>query len=363
MITVVFRYDDFSARSDSALEKRLIDLFKKYQLSCVFGVVPFVCGGNERNPEQQQYCGLPPDKVALLRDGVASGTIEPALHGYHHQNYNPEPDGRLREFAGLAFEEQLRRLRSGKEWLEQACGKSVVTFIPPFNAYDRNTLSTLQSSGFRILSAAMFDEAVSDFPVALVPHTCSILQLREALEQVRRLPASDTAVIPLFHPFDFVEADRLKGRIDLGCFEELLVWLKGQPDIETRLFSDLKAAEFTVPRFFANRSYLRLALHPLALPWWQVAYPRTQYLPEALSQSFRRKMSFSAAAVFFGIGGGFLLLGMAISHTGAALPIRFAALATLLMLLLICALLKKKIYFKAFVLLLALSGVAIGSWL
>ncbi len=332
-------------------------------MPCVFGVVPFVCGGDERDPAGQQYCELTADKAALLNDGVASGTIEPALHGYHHQNYNPEPDGRLREFAGLAFEEQLRRLRSGKELLEQACGRPVDTFIPPFNAYDRNTLSALQSAGFRILSAAMFDEADSDVPVALVPHTCSILQLREALEQVRRLPASDTAVIPLFHPFDFVESDRQKGRIDLGRFEELLIWLKEQPDVETKVLSAISGNAYDSNRFLSNRSYLRLALHPLALPWWQGRYPRVQYFSASRAQTFYRKMFISATAVFIGIVGMFLVVGMAISHAGAALPTRIAALAAVLTLLLICVLRRKKIYFRVFALLLALSGVAIGTWL
>jgi len=363
MITVVFRYDDFSARSDTALEKRLIDLFQRYRVPCVFGVVPFVCAGDELDPSGQQYLELSADKVELLRDGVASGTIEPALHGFHHQNYNPELDGRLREFAGLPFEEQHRRLRDGKEWLERICGTVVDTFIPPFNAYDRNTLAALGAAGFRILSAAMFDEADTDVTVALMPHSCSLLKARDAVERARRLPGSDVAVIPLFHPFDFVESDRVKGRIDLDRFEELLVWLKNQPDIEITHFSALAAAQYDAPRFIANRSYLRLALHQLALPWWPGKYPRTQYLPAPLAKSFYWKMAFYSALVYAGIVGTFLMIGMALSLVGAAVPVRIASVAAVVAVLIIWLVRGERMYFKTFVLLLALSGVAVGTWL
>lgn len=363
MITVIFRYDDFSARSNTALEERLIALLAKHRVPCVIGVVPFVCAGDERDIEEQLHCELPGEKVALLREGVASGMIEPALHGYHHQNGNPDPDGRLREFAGLPFEEQLRRLQSGRAWLERICGTRVETFIPPFNAYDRQTLTALETAGFRTLSAAMFDEAAIETGLAMAPHTCSIVQLRDAIERVRRLPGSGHAVLPLFHPFDFVEADPTSGRIELAQFEELVVWLKTQPDVACTTLSALPKERFDAARFLTNRAYLRLALHQLALPWWPPRYPRTQYLPIRLAQAFCRRMRLSAGLAFCGLTGVFVLIGAALSHTWAAVPLRAGATLVLLAALLTCAVRRRTIYFRTFAVLLALSGIAAGSWL
>jgi hypothetical protein len=45
-VTVIFRYDDYSSRSDIGLEKKIIADFKKHHVCCTFGIIPFVKAKN-----------------------------------------------------------------------------------------------------------------------------------------------------------------------------------------------------------------------------------------------------------------------------------------------------------------------------
>ena len=44
-INIVFRYDDFSSKSDTLFEKKLINIFKANKCSFTIGIIPFVCDG------------------------------------------------------------------------------------------------------------------------------------------------------------------------------------------------------------------------------------------------------------------------------------------------------------------------------
>ena len=52
-IIVVFRFDDYSSRSSTDIEIKLIDAFQKYNACCTFGVIPFVCTGDVHDAHPQ----------------------------------------------------------------------------------------------------------------------------------------------------------------------------------------------------------------------------------------------------------------------------------------------------------------------
>jgi hypothetical protein len=141
-----------------------------------------------------------------------------------------------------------------------------------------------------------------------------------------------------------------------------LAWLKGQQDVACVKFTDLDRGEYDTRRYLANRSYLRLTLHPLALPWWQHFYPRTQFLAAHIAQKFYRRMACSAVVVFCCLGGGSLLLGATLGRSVATTPLRMSLTLILVVALLVCAVRRQTIYFRTFAVLLALSGLAAGSW-
>ena len=134
MINVVFRYDDYSARSATETELRIIEIFKSYEASLTFSVIPFVAAGDVHDPSRQETVPLSGLKADILKNAYLDKTIDVALHGYSHQTNNSQEMG---EFAGLDQVAQERRIADGKKLLETVIGAQVTTFVPPWNRYDR----------------------------------------------------------------------------------------------------------------------------------------------------------------------------------------------------------------------------------
>ena len=47
MINIIFRFDDYSALSNTELENQIISTFKETNSTLTIGVIPFVCEGNK----------------------------------------------------------------------------------------------------------------------------------------------------------------------------------------------------------------------------------------------------------------------------------------------------------------------------
>jgi hypothetical protein len=84
-ITVVFRFDDPSARSGAEIEDKLIIGFRAHNMRCTFGVIPFVASGDCHDPRPQELIPLSIAKIEMLRQAAQEGVIEIAQHGYSHQ--------------------------------------------------------------------------------------------------------------------------------------------------------------------------------------------------------------------------------------------------------------------------------------
>ena len=182
-IKVVFRFDDYSARSVTAMELRIIDAFRNNEASFTIGVIPFICAGEVRDPSPQDIVPLTTKKADILRAGYEDGILDIALHGYSHQTNNAK---NLMEFSSLDYNIQIERLAKGKRFLEHVTGAPVTTFIPPWNRYDLNTLRALEELGFSTLSADDSGEVTEDTKINfLVPNTCVLPQLRDAQSKLQ----------------------------------------------------------------------------------------------------------------------------------------------------------------------------------
>ena len=170
-VTVVFRCDDYSAASNTALEVRLIETFRQRDIPLVFGVIPFIGASDSREGSE-----LSDEKAAILREAVEAGTVDVALHGYSHQKSGP-----WTEFAGLPYDEQVRRLSHGVTLLSEAVGVRVTTFVPPYNTYDENTLRAMEHLGFVCLSAGKTG-CVGEYSLSFLPSTCGLANARQAIE-------------------------------------------------------------------------------------------------------------------------------------------------------------------------------------
>ena len=251
-VTLIFRLDDYCARSDTAFETKFIDVFATRRLPLVIGVIPRVVGGPEdatltgpfHNPDRDDFMELTPEKAAILRRGVDAGIMEVALHGYTHRtlerrHYRGFDRVDHSEFQRAPFEDQLERLRAGKAFLESILGHEVSAFIPPWNKVDATTVRALETSGFKILSADLgFDNVRTESPLAFVPGTAKLLELPDAVKAARKAPG-DAIVVVVIHQFDFIGVNAERGVIDFDAFEELLDWVVEQRDVKVRTFGDV----------------------------------------------------------------------------------------------------------------------------
>ena len=362
-VAVVFRFDDYSSRSSTDLELRIIDAFRKRKASITLGVIPFIGIGDLKDPLPQDIDPLPPTKGSILKTGFEDGTLDIALHGYSHRTINTE---QLTEFSGLACNSQVERLSKGKKFLEDMIGAPVTTFIPPWNTYDSNTLRALEQTGFSTLSAGKDGKATEDSHLVFMPASCPLSGLRDAVKIART--SSDTQpVIPvLFHEYDFKEMNEKRGRLTHQDFSDLLDWLMSQKDVRVLSIRQATAVirDLSADRFLWNKRQRALSnLLPLSL---RAEESMTLY-PESHAMV--------GAAIGLKVAGFYL----AIASLGAALSLAMALLVfpgyvlvmyastlgsiALSAIVLIHALQNRQIHLKGLMVFAGAVGISIGSCL
>jgi peptidoglycan/xylan/chitin deacetylase (PgdA/CDA1 family) len=267
-VSVVFRFDDVSARSSTDLEGRLIRAFEDNRMSVTFAVVPYIIAGSQHDASPQDTVPLDSAKATLLRGAIRRGVLEVALHGYSHQARRSYPP--YTEFSGLDSAIQSERIARARTFLESMVGTRVSTFVPPWDDYDMSTVRVVRELGFRVLSANV--EGVADDSSALrfLPVTTSLHQLQRAVDFARQAPDSQPVVVVLFHPFDFTEVDPVRGWLTFDGLQAILRWVSSQHDLRVvsiaravALISDLDAH-----RFLNNMAAYR---------WQHLMVPRRAY--------------------------------------------------------------------------------------
>jgi peptidoglycan/xylan/chitin deacetylase (PgdA/CDA1 family) len=169
-VTVVFRYDDYSSRSNTALEEKILQAFSRNKACCTFSIIPLVTAVDYLDIHSQEVIPLTPDKVEIARQAMAAGAMDAAQHGYSHQRQG-YARGWYTEFEGLDYDSQFYKIRSGKVFLERILGAKIITFVPPYNSYDDNTLKVLEKFDFRCLSASLRGQTV---PSTSLKITCDL---------------------------------------------------------------------------------------------------------------------------------------------------------------------------------------------
>ena len=256
-INIVFRLDDYSARSSTELEQKIIDDFRAIGASITFGVIPFIISDDVHDPSFQPIVPLSALKADILRKGHEDGTLDIALHGYSHQTTR---FGKYTEFSDIDYNIQIEKLGKGKKYIENIIGGSVNVFIPPWNSYDSNTLRALKKLNFSAISASLNGGALKNSKLKFLPATTNISGVRDAIVSARRSSDIRPLIVVLFHLYDFVETDEEQGSLSFKEFSDLLNWINSQKDI--RLLSISQATEkndcLDVNRFRLNNIKLKL---------------------------------------------------------------------------------------------------------
>lgn len=259
-IQVVFRYDDYSAFSKTIVEKEIFDIFEKHNAPLTVGVIPFAVQ-NPYDPAAQELFSLLGDKLELLKSSVEKGKIEVAVHGYSHQ---ANTENGKSEFAGLPISGQVELISAGKDYLQELLNTPIMTFVPPWNSYDQNTLKALEELGFSIISANKDGFAVEASSLIFLPYTCTLNEVRNGVLSARTSSTTNPILVVLFHSYDFIEADPNRGFTSLPELSDLMTFLSSQQDVQilsiteaTQSIDDLSSDRFISAK---NRSPLEILI-------------------------------------------------------------------------------------------------------
>ena len=255
MVSICFRFDDASAKSDHKLEHKVFDVFARLNVPLCVAVIPFA-GAGEPVP-------LSPQNAAHLIDAARARVIEIALHGHSHRHRGSDSRGRRTEFAGLHPAEQTRLIQEGTKHLESAFSDRIRGFVPPWNTYDASTTQALAEAGFEFLSAGFDVFRYGRLPI--VPVTCRLRTARIAIQKASCFDWLAPVMVVVFHADDFMEyrypprPDESSPAMNLRELEALLGWIKTKPALRVEALSH-------VARCSANGTNLRSSSE-LALPY------------------------------------------------------------------------------------------------
>ena len=236
-LNVVLRYDDPTLQPDS-ITYDMLNFLAERNIPITLAVIP--CDKNE------EYI-LPTDSAWL--NLLKADNVEIALHGLTHQDLGKG------EFGGLTFEESYRRLSKGKNFLEAQL-RPITTFIPPFNAYNENTLNAMDSLGLTAISADLFiSRATSNKNIQYYPETLGHSMKNGVFEAAKKALSTnlnrDALCVIMLHHYDINTPE------SFNKLKELVNYLLNNKDIKLLKFNELPSLnEFgSLERFNRNCNY------------------------------------------------------------------------------------------------------------
>lgn len=240
MIRFALRLDDPSETSNHDLEREIIRIIALHQAVATFAVVPF-------SEVSGQVIPLSQKSAAHLLKAKLAGSIEVAMHGFSHFNRHPRLDGKPSEFHGIPEIEQTQLIRQGLGQMQAIFLDKQFGFVPPWNSYDATTAQILEHNNFKYLSADWKQPDKYPGALPIVPRTCHISGVKRAVEETRRFTRLSPIIVAMLHHYDFAESNNVAASFTLSEFDQLLGWLRTQPDliIQTigQIASDLNAGQ------------------------------------------------------------------------------------------------------------------------
>ena len=248
-IRIVFRFDDYMMTQHVIFDS-ILDIFKKNNIPLTLGVVPY-------DKQEMIFNKLTQDQLNDLKNRIKKNEIEIALHGFSHTDNKLTGRSLLKkeilsEFLNLDYNEQLKKIKKGKEALDSIFNINTKVFIPPYNSYDNNTIKALVKLGFEVISASMDGDSGPDI-ISYIPYTIS--DLTELPGLLRMDTDDDYSIIVVIHPYSFIGGIKtdLTKPVYFSKLDTMLNWINGQDNILPVNFSTLgKSEEFNALRFKLN---------------------------------------------------------------------------------------------------------------
>lgn len=168
----MFRMDDITADMNWDKFNQVREIFEKYNICPLLGVVPENQDGKLSIQEKKE------DFWEILHSLQEKGWSI-AQHGTYHK-YVTEDSGILglkssSEYAGLPYEEQVTKLKIGKEALERHGIHSDI-FMAPGHTFDRNTVKALYNLGFQTITDGLYHKPYYFEKILFIP--CRLQEYR-----------------------------------------------------------------------------------------------------------------------------------------------------------------------------------------
>lgn len=236
---VVFRLDDMHFY-ENKMAFDIIKVFEKNNIPLNLSFIPFY------QNKDSLAVPLGEDKIESLRKLIQSKQIDIQLHGFQHQKNG------LGEFSNIPLQRQEKWLTQGKSKLDSIFKYNVHVFTPPWNEYDKNTLTALSNTGFKGISANIFGESSHDKLQYLPATTENWMDAADIIDQGKK---HNAAVVFLMHPYQF------KNEAEIQKLEQILKKVKTM-NIPILLFSEaFKKHKLTADRLQGHQNvalrYLR----------------------------------------------------------------------------------------------------------
>ena len=161
--TIIIRDDDAEAYFDTDLLEFITDTLITNGIPQTIAVIP----ANTNS----ETLGDDTELVAYLNTIKTNSLVELALHGYRHSD---------NEFGSLTLAQAQSKIVAGLAILNQVVGVTPITFVPPDDAFNTNTLTACKNEGFTRFSAADYDDpnAFLEAPTGLL-HVPSMVDFQD----------------------------------------------------------------------------------------------------------------------------------------------------------------------------------------
>lgn len=161
----MIRLDDITPDMNWKRFYQAKEILGKYDICPLIGVVPDNWDETLHKEEGRE------DFWDIIRNLQKSGWAV-AQHGTYHC-YETKDSGILginpfSEFAGLSFENQVKKLQAGKQILEEN-GIRTDVFMAPGHTYDKNTLRALKECGFHVITDGLSSKPYMEDGILCIP--------------------------------------------------------------------------------------------------------------------------------------------------------------------------------------------------
>lgn len=216
----IFRLEDICETMNWRKFERLKNLFFQYEIKPILSIIP-------QNRDEILNIDPPnPNFWQEIRELVKKGW-KVAMHGFEHKYIN-QNGGILKinfksEFAGLSYEDQLEKIKKGKEILKSQNIETDI-FVAPGHSFDKNTLKALKEVGFKVISDGIALYPFEKYGILWIP-------------QIAWRPKKFRIGLITFclHPnfmeesdFEKLEKFLKENKKNIGKFDDFINWYKNQ---------------------------------------------------------------------------------------------------------------------------------------